>query len=120
MIDTALSLLTGGSWARLFVTVMVGFAAGGWAAWQTQNWRAAHAELKRMEAAQAQHALNEKRSYNASDSYQKESANVRTEYRTRTRIVRQIVDRPVYRNVCLDDAGLREVNDAIAGVAPAP
>jgi hypothetical protein len=38
-------------------------------------------------------------------------------YRTITKQVDKIVDRPVYRNVCLDDDGLRVINDALRGEA---
>lgn len=41
-------------------------------------------------------------------------------YRTITEMVDKIVDRPVYRNVCLDDDGLRLANAALGGVAVAP
>lgn len=40
-------------------------------------------------------------------------------YRTITKQVDKIVDRPVYRNVCLDDDGLRVINDALRGEAAA-
>lgn len=36
-------------------------------------------------------------------------------YRTIEKRIPQIVERPVYRNVCLDDDGLRLINDALAG-----
>jgi hypothetical protein len=41
-------------------------------------------------------------------------------YRTITEMVDKIVDRPVYRNVCLDDDGLRLANAALGGVAVSP
>lgn len=39
-------------------------------------------------------------------------------YRTITQQVDRVVERPVYRNVCLDDDGLRLINAAAAGKAP--
>ena len=36
-------------------------------------------------------------------------------YRTITKTVDRIVDRPVYRSVCLDDDGLRIANEALTG-----
>jgi hypothetical protein len=38
-------------------------------------------------------------------------------YRTITRRVEKVVERDVYRNVCLDDDGVRLVNSALAGRA---
>jgi hypothetical protein len=50
-----------------------------------------------------------------------EAQRVRTEikYRTITKIVEKLVERPVYRDVCFDDDGLRLVNAALTG-SPAP
>lgn len=39
-------------------------------------------------------------------------------YRTITKQVDRIVDRPIYRTDCIDDDGLRSINEAITG-APA-
>lgn len=39
----------------------------------------------------------------------------KTVYRTITRDVEKVVTRDVYRNVCLDDDGVRAINDALAG-----
>lgn len=53
-------------------------------------------------------------------SLETKNAASRVIYRTITQQVDKIVERPVYRNVCLDDAGLMLVNAALAGVAVAP
>lgn len=39
----------------------------------------------------------------------------KTVYRTITRDVEKVVTRDVYRNICLDDDGVRAINDALAG-----
>lgn len=41
-------------------------------------------------------------------------------YKTITKEVERVVNRPVYLNVCLDDDGLRLINDALAGPSTAP
>lgn len=43
------------------------------------------------------------------------NADAKIVYRTITKTVDKIVERPVYRNVCLDDDGLRAANDALSG-----
>lgn len=116
----AIAWVTGGSVTRLAATLLAGIALGGWGAWQVQGWRQASADLARERAAHQQHLRNERTAQAASTTYQQESANARVEYRTRWRTVETIVDRPVYRNVCLDDDGLRELNEAIAGQPAAP
>lgn len=115
----AIAWVTGGSITRLAATLLAGIALGGWGAWQVQSWLQASADLARERAAHEQHLRNERTAHGASTDYQQESAHARVEYRTRWRTVETIVDRPVYRNVCLDDDGLRELNAAIAGDQPA-
>jgi hypothetical protein len=59
----------------------------------------------------------------AAKSLEKDRGQTRTVYRTITQQVDKIVDRPVYRNVCLDADGLRLANAALGGLAveaPAP
>lgn len=51
----------------------------------------------------------------ASGGLEKDNAKTRTVYKTITQTVDKIVERPVYRNVCLDDDGLRSANAALAG-----
>jgi hypothetical protein len=51
-----------------------------------------------------------------------EDHRVRTEikYRTITKTVEKLVERPVYRDVCFDDDGLHLVNTALTGSTPPP
>ena len=58
-----------------------------------------------------------KNANDASANLEKGNAKARVVYRTITRTVDRIVDRPIYRNVCFDDDGLREVNAALAGTS---
>ncbi len=44
---------------------------------------------------------------------------IETEFVTITERVRDVVEKPVYRNICLDDGGLRLIADAINGPAEA-
>ncbi len=56
----------------------------------------------------------------AVNSLENQNAKARVLYRTVTQMVDRVVDRPVYRNTCLDDDGLRLVNFALAGITVAP
>ena len=49
-----------------------------------------------------------------------ESAKAKIVYRTITKTVDRIVDRPVYLNQCFDDDGVRAVTDAINGTLAPP
>lgn len=46
------------------------------------------------------------------------NAQARIIYKTITQTVDRIVERPVYSGACLDDDGLRAVNEALAGESP--
>ncbi|MGH7260147.1 MAG: hypothetical protein ACREI9_05630 [Nitrospiraceae bacterium] len=46
---------------------------------------------------------------------EKRNAETKVVFREITKTVDRIVERPTYRNVCLDDDGLRAVNAALAG-----
>lgn len=54
----------------------------------------------------------------ASDTAEKVNAKDRVVYKTITQSVDKIVDRPIYRNICLDADGLREANSALARTLP--
>lgn len=43
------------------------------------------------------------------------NAKAKVVYRTITKSVDRYIDRPVYRNVCFDDDGLRDANAALVG-----
>lgn len=51
-----------------------------------------------------------------------EAGNVQAKvvYRTITQTVDKVVEKPVYRSMCLDDDGLRVANQALAGSLAAP
>ncbi len=49
-----------------------------------------------------------------------QNVKARVVYKTLTQTVDRLVDRPIYRNACLDDTGLRLANAALGGVAVAP
>jgi hypothetical protein len=53
----------------------------------------------------------------AVEMLEKDNARSHTVFRTITQQVDKIIDRPVFRNICLDDDGLRLANAALSGVA---
>lgn len=77
-------------------------------------------QLAASEAAQKQRQAELIQSSNASTGFQNDSAKARIVYQTIHDQVTNIVDRPVYRDVCLDDDGLRLANAALGGVPTAP
>lgn len=55
----------------------------------------------------------------AADRHEKTKSAIEVRYETITKEVQHVVEKPVYRNVCLDDDGLRVLGGAIAGPAGA-
>lgn len=55
----------------------------------------------------------EKQILEASADYQEKKSEMEQKERVRYVTVQKIVEKPVYRNVCVDDDGLRELNEAI-------
>lgn len=50
-------------------------------------------------------------------TYETKQAEVKTVTRTIVKRVETFIDRPIYKNTCLDADGLKAVNDALAGGA---
>ncbi|QMT44237.1 hypothetical protein [Neisseria dentiae] len=67
------------------------------------------AELAKAAKKQAEKA------YAASVSYQEAKDEREQKERVRNVEVQKIIERPVYRNVCLDDGGLQIINDSTNG-----
>lgn len=84
-------------------------------AWQIQAWRADSAELKRVEQAKSDFLRREKEAYAPSVAHEQFKQRERVVYEVITETVDKIIDRPVYRNVCIDPDGLRALNAAVNG-----
>ena len=118
--STALGFVTGGSAARLVVTLAAGVAFGGWAGWQVQGWRADHNRAKQIEQAARDTLRQIERRDTASTAYQtkeNDAQAVHTQIRERVRVINT---RPAAAGQCLDADGLRELGAAIDNGAPAP
>jgi hypothetical protein len=87
------------------------------AAWQVQEWRHDSKEKDRLEAVHRELRANEKRVDVAAVAHEKDKKQIRTEHHVITERVEHEVEKPVYRNVCLPDSGVRIVNDHIDGKA---
>lgn len=114
-----LSLLTGGSAARLAVTLLAGVAMGGWAGWQVQGWRQGLLRAQAIEQ-QARDQLRQVENRDrASTTYQAGEAHadkIQIQIRERVRVINA---RPDAAGQCLDADGLRELGAAIENGAPA-
>lgn len=95
------------------VIALVAATLSGVGAWNVQAWRYAAKDASRIEA-QAELSRNDRKAaQSASEGFENDKAKTEIKYRTITRDVEKIVERPLYRNVCFDDGGLRAVRDAL-------
>lgn len=97
-------------------TALVAAAVSAAGAWKVQSWRFDAQDKQRIEAQLEHQRLNEKAASAASTGFEQDRA--KNENRTRTVFVEvdKIIDRPVYRTVCVDADGLRQLNDQIRRV----
>jgi hypothetical protein len=98
------------------VAAAVAFGGG----WTAHGWRRDAAELKRQEDASELARLRARTADTAASTHEVFKENERVVYQVITETVDRIVERPVYRNVCLDADGLRALGDAIHGRASDP
>lgn len=82
-------------------------------AWQIQSWRFDSAELHRVEAEREQKRFREKTATAAGLNYEADKERIRVVYEVIDKSVREIIERPVYRNDCIDGVGLLRLNEAI-------
>ena len=92
---------------------LLGAAVAATSAWQIQSWRFDSAEKTRLENEREIRRMNEKRTSLAAEGLEKDKREIEIRYRTITKTVTKFIDRPVYKNICLDQDGI----DAINGVA---
>lgn len=106
------------------LVVAVGVAVAFGAGWMANGWRLnAKYDAERLAAEKAAKAAYDAKAkqYNEASAALEAARNEREiVYRTITKTVEKVVERPVYRNVCIDDDGLREINNALAGRASDP
>jgi hypothetical protein len=100
--------------------LILGLAAGFAGAWNVQAWRADSAELKRTQAAKTEFLKREKEAYAPSVAHERFKEKERVVYEVITETVDKIIERPVYRQFCADDDGVRLINRAVNGSADDP
>lgn len=101
-------------WTHVAAALLAGLLAFA-GAWQTQEWRYQAKEAQRLEALAEAKRMNELTADAGASGHESDKAAIKTEFRTITREVRRVVEKPIYRNVCLDDDGLRILERAISG-----
>jgi hypothetical protein len=93
----------------VLAALLAGFAGG----WKVQDWRAGANERDRLEAVDRQRRQDEKVVDVAATGHEKDKVQIRTEFIPITQEIERVVEKPVYRDVCLDADGMRLLADAI-------
>lgn len=92
-----------------------GFASG----WKVENWRQSKLRLEEVQRIQKERDELLKRYNSKSQAFEILRHTLASEQRKTNAVVREIIERPVYRTDCIDDDGLRQLNNAIHGRAAA-
>ena len=99
-----------GSWQLKVAVLLIAFLAG----WQINGWRLAAEKAAAEEARQAMiDAFREEEAKSAA-VLEKRLKELRANEKVIERERVELVDRPVYSNVCLDDDGLQLINEAVS------
>ena len=93
---------------------LISGACAATAAWQVQGWRHDSIEHARQVNQRATERLQRQNSNTAAVAHESDKVRIETEYRDVIREVQRVVEKPVYRNVCLDPDGLSVIGDALA------
>ena len=101
------------------IAALIGLVIGGTSLWRVQEWRHDAIDKERLEAAQETERLRARVADKSSEKHETFKEKERVVYKTITKTVDQIVEKPVYRQLCLDTAGLQQLNAAITGTLPA-
>lgn len=100
--------------------ILAAVAAGSF--WAGDEWRSgivAQRDLKTSRDNARVQILRADRADQAAERHEVAKAAIEVRYQTIEKEVQHVVEKPVYRNVCLDDDGLRVLSDAIGTPARA-
>lgn len=101
--------------AAAVLALGLGFTAG----WQVQGWRQDSIRAEQADQARELRAQRERAADHAAEQHEQVRADLDAQFRVITREVERVVEKPVYRNVCLDADGLRALADAVGQPAAA-
>lgn len=106
----------------LYIIVAIALASllGGFGgAWKVQDWRYGAKEAERMEVEAEKRRMDAKQIHAAATGYEADKRKLREQSGPIIKEVERVVEKPVYRNICLDDDGLRVLDDALGIAKPA-
>jgi NAD(P)H-hydrate repair Nnr-like enzyme with NAD(P)H-hydrate dehydratase domain len=99
--------------ATALLAALLGFAG----AWRVQDWRQAANAAEQAEVDREARVQQARQADAAATSHEAFKAGEQARVQVITREVERVVEKPVYRNVCLDADGLKLLSDAVHGRA---
>lgn len=99
---------------------ILAFALGSWLGYDYKAAKCAVEIAEMRQAAQDQKDAEAEKIHEAATRLEAANAKARVVYRTLTKTIDRVVERPVYATDCIDDDGLRALNAALAGKALDP
>lgn len=87
--------------------------------WKVQDWRYAAKDKERLEAQAEKRRMDAKQIDAAAVGHEADKRQIQAEFVTITQEVEHVVEKPVYRDECLDADGLRVLTSAIRPAQPA-
>jgi hypothetical protein len=101
--------------AAALLALSIGFGSG----WKVRAWKAGADDVERAEQQAKDQLRRVEHVDQAAQAHEDFKAAAEVRWRTVTKEVEHVVERPVYRNVCLDADGLRILADDIrSGASP--
>jgi len=101
----------------VYVYVAIALAAAiasGTAVWNVQNWRFDSQRLAAAEQVREVEKFRRQAANKGATAHEADKVRIRTEFVPITKEVEKIVERPVYKNICLDADGLAVLQQAIS------
>ena len=101
----------------MYVYVAIALAAAiasGTAVWNIQNWRFDSERLAAAEQVRETEKMRRQAANKGATAHEADKVRIETQYRDVIKEVDRVVERPIYRNVCMDDDGLRILNQQIS------
>lgn len=99
----------------VYVAIAIAAAiASGTAVWNVQNWRFDSQRLASAEQVREVEKFRRQAANKGATAHEADKVRIRTEFVPITKEVEKIVERPVYKNICLDADGLAVLQQAIS------
>lgn len=95
--------------ATFLVALALGFTSG----WKVQAWRWDSDNLAKLEAQRENERVNRRAADAASEGHEKRAADLDQQFRVIYSEVEHTIEKPIYKNVCFDEDGMKQIKRAI-------